>query len=233
MINYYAAIFPHPKEPPSKTFKRHLVLFPDFPELRAEGDTQEDAFIASMETLTGHVTNLVNENKELPVPTNRVGIQEKFQKTFPEYSGERLPKEFCYQVIPVPEKDLKPVRATMSFTHQTLVMIDQKADAAGLSRSAFLAAAAAAYQSPPPKVNAGFKVLMDHSNGSYVGVDALWLIGPWKKSYGPIEKAHTTSVAGQQGFDEKDKQFYSWSIWKFCLPNGRTLDELYDYLGRA
>lgn len=59
-----------------------------------------------------------------------------------------LPEDTLFLLIPAPGLNVSPVRVTVSFKRYTLDMIDCKAEAAGMTRSGFLAAAAAASDLP-------------------------------------------------------------------------------------
>ena len=66
----------------------------------------------------------------------------------PEFKeeGEPMPEGLALQLVPVPDVQEPPARVNVSFRKSTLLLIDRKAEAAGMTRSGFLARAADAYE---------------------------------------------------------------------------------------
>ena len=133
MKAYYAAIIPDDGV--------YAVLFPDVPGCQTQGGTLEEAFTQAVEALAGHLEALASDSDPIPEPQTHDEAWAKLLADCKEM-GIKLPKATLFQLIPAPELDLSPVRVTVSFKRYTLDMIDRKAEAAGMTRSGFLAQAA-------------------------------------------------------------------------------------------
>ena len=123
------------------------VLFPDIPGCQTHGATPSEAFAMAVDALSGHLEALAANNETLPVPSDAVSAFAHLQAMCAEY-GIILPEHFAatsLQLIPALEQDSTLVRVSVSFRRSALTMIDRKAEAAGMTRSGFLAAAAASY----------------------------------------------------------------------------------------
>jgi predicted RNase H-like HicB family nuclease len=133
MKAYYAAIIPDAGV--------YAVLFPDVPGCQTQGDSPEDAFTQAIEALAGHLEALASDGDPIPKPQPYGQAWEKLLEDCREMEI-KLPEGALFQLVPAPELDLSPIRVTVSFKRYTLNMIDRKAEAAGMTRSGFLAAAA-------------------------------------------------------------------------------------------
>lgn len=135
MKAYYAAFIPDEG--------KFSVLFPDLPGCQTWGNTLEESFGHSVEALAGHLEAMAADGDVIPEPSLRDKAWEELQSYCAELEIE-LPEGTVFQLVPAPELDLSPIRISVSFKRYTLEMIDRKAEASGMTRSGFLAAAAAA-----------------------------------------------------------------------------------------
>ena len=136
---YYAAFLPEQQG--------FSVLFPDIPGCQTHGETPSEAFAMAVDALSGHLEALAANNETLPIPSDATSAFALLQTMCTEY-GVTLPEDFAatsLQLIPALEQDSTLVRVSVSFRRSALTMIDRKAEAAGMTRSGFLAAAAARY----------------------------------------------------------------------------------------
>ena len=136
---YYAAFLPEQQG--------FSVLFPDIPGCQTHGETPSEAFAMAVDALSGHLETLAANNEPLPTPSNTTSAFVQLQAMCAEY-GITLPEHFTetsLQLIPALEQDSTLVRVSVSFRRSALTMIDRKAEAVGMTRSGFLAAAAANY----------------------------------------------------------------------------------------
>lgn len=136
MKHYYAAILPD--------HGQYAVFFPDIPGCLTCGDTLEEAFEYAIDALAGHLEALADDGDPIPEPSD---YAEALRKSIADVEsfGDSWPEGALIQMVPAPELDVSPTRVSVSFKRYTLEMIDRKAEAAGMTRSGFLAAAANAY----------------------------------------------------------------------------------------
>lgn len=139
MKAYYAGLIPDEG--------KYSVLFPDVPGCQTWGATPEEAFTRAVEALAGHLEALADDGDPIPAPSAHEAAWARLRADCREM-GVELPEGTLFQLIPAPELDLSPVRVSVSFKRYTLEMIDRKAEASGMTRSGFLAAAAAACETP-------------------------------------------------------------------------------------
>jgi predicted RNase H-like HicB family nuclease len=134
--HYYAAIIPDEKQ--------YAVFFPDVPGCLTCGNTLDEAFGYAIEALAGHLEALVDDGDPVPAPSE---YAEALRKAIADVEsfGDTWPEGAILQMVPAPELDVSPKRVSVSFKRYTLEMIDRKAEAAGMTRSGFLAAAANAF----------------------------------------------------------------------------------------
>jgi len=125
------------------------VLFPDVPGCQTNGGTPEEAFAMAVDALSGHLEALAAADEPLPAPSDYPTALARL-RALCEESGIPLPEgDIRLQLVPALEQESTLIRVSVSFRKSTLAMIDRKAEAAGMTRSGFLAAAAARCAPPP------------------------------------------------------------------------------------
>ena len=140
-VNAYHAVF-IPNE------GKVSVFFPDVPGCFPWGDTFEEAFADAVEGLAVHLEGMADDGDPIPAPSGREEVWAKFQAECMA-SGDSIPEGTLMQLVPAPELDNTNVRINVSIKRYLLERIDRKAEAAGMTRSGFLAAAAARFESQP------------------------------------------------------------------------------------
>lgn len=121
------------------------VEFPDLPGLLPWADTLEEAFADAIEALDLHLEALASDGDPIPAPSSRREALDNFTAAC-KARGQKVPEGAELQLVPAPEISEQQMRVNVSFKRYTLDMIDRKADAAGMTRSGFLAAAARDYE---------------------------------------------------------------------------------------
>ncbi|MDR1947474.1 MAG: type II toxin-antitoxin system HicB family antitoxin [Desulfovibrio sp.] len=134
MRAYYAVFVPDPDD------GKVSVRFPDVPGCVTWGKTMEEAFSQAMEALKGHLEALA----DIPAPSSRAAAWDAALRDFAA-DGATSPEGTVLQLVPSPDVAEKSARVNVSFKKSVLFMIDGKAEAAGMTRSGFLARAAEAY----------------------------------------------------------------------------------------
>ena len=117
------------------------VIFPDVPGCVTWGSNMEEAFARAMDALAGHLEALANDDDPIPSPSDHDHALEGLRQLYVELEDGPLPGAAVLHPVPVPEMDTRTKLVSVSFKQFTLDKIDRKAKAAGMSRSAFLAAA--------------------------------------------------------------------------------------------
>lgn len=112
------------------------VVFPDFPGCVSAGDTPMDAAQRAAEALAGHVALMLDDKLELPAPSGIGAALPDWLDGSGRVAGEVL--------VPV-ELPGRAVRANITVDEALLHKIDRAAQAAGSTRSGFLAEAARAW----------------------------------------------------------------------------------------
>lgn len=135
---YYAAFIP---EKDSK----FSVIFPDIGGCTTWGESREHAYVMATEALEGHLEAMVDDNDELPEPSNYTDAWTK-AKAFFEDDKEPMPEDMTLQLIPASDLTEKPRRINISLRPSTISMIKRKADTLGMTQSGFLAKAAERFQ---------------------------------------------------------------------------------------
>lgn len=110
------------------------VSFPDIPGAVSMGCSEEDVIRKGSEALTFHVAGMVEEGE--PLPRQRSLAELKLDPTFREAVADAV-----VALVPF-EMPGKSVRLNISMDENLLHAVDRAAQAAGQSRSAFLAEAA-------------------------------------------------------------------------------------------
>lgn len=121
----------------------YTVIFADM-ELATQGDTLEQAFANASEALTLYVEGALEDGDILPPPSLLPDARQKIA-AWCLATGETLPADCLYQLIPAQPRTNRPVRINISLPAQVLESIDRRAQAVGMTRSGFIARAAAAY----------------------------------------------------------------------------------------
>jgi predicted RNase H-like HicB family nuclease len=138
MCAYYAVFVPEEDGKVS-------VWFPDVPGCQTWGENMEHAFAQAMDALESHLEALVDDEDLIPDPSHYGEAWDMVRRDFEE-EKEAMPQGTVLQLVPVPDVQEKPTRVNVSFRKSTLTMIDRKAEAAGMTRSGFLARAAESFQ---------------------------------------------------------------------------------------
>lgn len=110
------------------------VSFPDFPGAVTTGRNEEEAIRKSCEALTFHITGMVEDGDPLPFQRSLAEL-----KADPEFRAAS--QNAVVALIPF-DLPAKSVRLNISMDENLLSAVDRAAQAAGQSRSAFLADAA-------------------------------------------------------------------------------------------
>jgi predicted RNase H-like HicB family nuclease len=105
------------------------VSFPDFPGCVTAGSSLEEARKLAAEALDLHVRGLREDRQVIPPPTSLDEIAAD-----PEYTD-------ALAVVVIHLPDTRSVRVNVSLPVEVLAVIDEAAERAGLTRSAFLAEA--------------------------------------------------------------------------------------------
>ncbi len=107
------------------------VDFPDFPGCVTAGSTLDEARAMADEALRFHVDGMLGDGESLPEPRSLEAIMAD-----PDNQGA------VAFLINLPDSPTRTVRVNVTLPEPTLRRIDDWAKSRGLSRSAFLAAAA-------------------------------------------------------------------------------------------
>lgn len=137
MAIYYAGFIP--------TDGMYAVLFPDFPGCNSQDTTLEEAFSMAIEALAGHIVAMADDCDDIPIPSTKEEALSKLRAQYAELGFGTLPESAALHPVPAPSLDMRTKQVAVSFSQYKLDMIDRKAQAAGMTRSGFLAAAAQAY----------------------------------------------------------------------------------------
>jgi predicted RNase H-like HicB family nuclease len=116
------------------------VFFPDFPGLFPWHETMEQAFQDAIGGLDVHMEGMADDGDEIPEPSSLDEAKVKIAESFAAIDVD--PVDAVWQLVPAPDISEQQTRVNVSFKRYTLNMIDRKADAAGMTRSGFLGAAA-------------------------------------------------------------------------------------------
>lgn len=134
----YYAVFIHEAD------GRYSILFPDVAGCQTWGHTIEEGFERAIEALDGHLEVLASDGDDIPAPSDRGGARRRMLELAAEL-GIELPEDTEFLLIPAPDLETS-VKVTVSFKRGTLEMIDRKAEAAGMTRSGFIANATRVYE---------------------------------------------------------------------------------------
>jgi predicted RNase H-like HicB family nuclease len=125
------------------------VWFPDVPGCQTWGENMEHAFTQAIDALESHLEALIDDGDPIPAPSHYEEAQAMARRDF-EKEGEAMPEGTALQLVPVADVQEKPARVNVSFRKSTLIMIDRKAEIAGMTRSGFLSRAAEAFRVEQP-----------------------------------------------------------------------------------
>ena len=122
-VRYYPAII-------ERGSHGYGVFFPDLPGCTSAGDTMEDAALSAEEALALHIRGMMEDGEALPDPTPLDRI-------------ERDPEvDEAARVLVRAELPGRTARFNATMDEVLLARVDRAAQAAGMSRSGFLADAA-------------------------------------------------------------------------------------------
>lgn len=107
------------------------VSFPDFPGCISAGSTLDEAKDMAQEALAFHVETMIEDGDPIPEPSSLDAVMSD-----PDYA------DGVAFLVAVPEPRPRSKRINVTIQETLLHKIDAEADYRGLSRSAFLAAAA-------------------------------------------------------------------------------------------
>jgi len=140
MEAFYAGIIPYDG--------KYSVIFPDVPGCATWGETPEHAFTMAIDALAGHLEAMADDGDPLPQPSGRDAAWEVLQTTYADMALGPLPEGAFLQLVPAPGLDTKNEQKAISARRYKWQMVDRKAEALDMNRSAFLMLAAATYEVP-------------------------------------------------------------------------------------
>jgi len=109
----------------------YTVLFPDFPGCITEGATIQESIIMAEEALALHIHHLKKSNESVPKPSLAKDVL-----------GNGIDEDgdsFVVLGVEYKPSALKRKRINVTFREDQLLLIDQAAEAAGMTRSGYLA----------------------------------------------------------------------------------------------
>jgi predicted RNase H-like HicB family nuclease len=109
------------------------ISFPDFPGCVSTGRSEEEALRKGAQALSFHVSGMVEDGDAFPVPRNLAEL-----RASPEFRQDAEGAIVALVGYDVPGR---AVRLNISMEERLLESVDRAAQAAGQSRSAFLAEA--------------------------------------------------------------------------------------------
>jgi predicted RNase H-like HicB family nuclease len=113
---------------------RYGIAFPDFPGCVSGGTSLEEAMRRGREALRAHVESMIEDGEAVPVPRAIDAL-----KADPDF---RADAEGAVAVALPLDMPGRAVRINISLDESLVAAVDQAAREAGMSRSAFIAAAA-------------------------------------------------------------------------------------------
>ena len=111
------------------------AVFPDAPGCTAMGHTQEEAIDNATEALAEWAADEIADGRPLPIPST-------YQQILKSGEHPEIGKGSIVASIPLLRETGKPARANISLDAGLLADIDEASARRGVTRSAFLAAAA-------------------------------------------------------------------------------------------
>lgn len=107
------------------------VSFPDLPGCVSAGVTLDEARAMAEEALALHIEGMVEDGEAIPEPSS-----------MEEVMADRENRDAVAILVPAPVQTARSVRVNITLPEDTLREIDAYAEAAGFTRSGFLARAA-------------------------------------------------------------------------------------------
>jgi predicted RNase H-like HicB family nuclease len=123
---------------------KYSVFFPDLPGCLPWGETFEKALGDAVDGVRSYLEMLADEDDAIPEPSSREAALASYAGQCAA-KGEATPSDAVVQMVPAPHISTRQTRVNVSFRRYILEMIDRKAEAAGMTRSGFLARAAEEY----------------------------------------------------------------------------------------
>lgn len=121
------------------------ILSPDFREIASQGDTEAECMEMASDALRIVVEEYAKIRKPLPVPCSLPEARERITREMKELDSHAPVDEILYQLVKAPTADLTTVKISATVAKYALDIIDEKAKAYGMPRSAFLVRAALAF----------------------------------------------------------------------------------------
>lgn len=115
------------------------VEFPDLPGCVSAGDTVDEAVESAMEALDLHVRGMLEDGDPIPKPRAFGDILRELEAAGDDDVRNR---RVLVRDIALPEPKARSLRVNITLDEVLLRRIDDKANAEGMTRSAFLAEAA-------------------------------------------------------------------------------------------
>ena len=106
----------------------------------------EGAFAMAIEAVSDHVVAMADDGDVVPEPSSKEEALEKLREQYAGLGFGKLPKGTELHPVQSPNLKSEIKKIAVSFSQYKLDMIDDKAKAAGMTRSGFLAAAASAFE---------------------------------------------------------------------------------------
>ena len=123
----------------------YSVSFPDVPGAITEGASIEEAFDMAEDALSLVLQDMAARQKQIPSASP---LSKAIQAAKNERQEDGLPwdvSQVVFQLVHAPNLDMTPVRINVSLPKFALEEVDRKAALVGMTRSGFLAKAAASY----------------------------------------------------------------------------------------
>lgn len=136
---YFAAIVKEPDE------SGYSVYIPDVPNCFTGADSLPEAMDLAADVLKMMLEDLTADNKAIPMPSDRDKVK-KLVTASRKSAGLETPDDTLYQLIKAPSLDMVVKRVNITLPKAALDEIDRKASAYGMTRSGFIARAAAEYR---------------------------------------------------------------------------------------
>lgn len=140
MEAYYAGFIPWEN--------KYSVIFPDLPGCSTWGETMEQAFAMAIDALAGHLEAMADDGDPIPKASSYAAAWEALKAEYASLGLGPLPEGSVLQLIPAPSLDMRNEQKAISARKYKWDMVDRKAEALDMKRSAFLIMAAEAFEVP-------------------------------------------------------------------------------------
>ena len=127
---YFAAFVP--------SSGQYAIFFPDFPPIASCGDSLAEAMKMAEDALRVTMTEPEWGGENAPMPSTYEQAKEIVMQRLKEIDAT-ADGEILYQLIKAPDMDMTPVRVNISIPRNALNALDRKAEAAGTTRSGYIA----------------------------------------------------------------------------------------------